>query len=168
MNIEEESIEIYINEDERVYLYPDGTYYRGGECMLFPSKDQRDWNKWVEEQKRKVPKTWNEYINSEYYEWDEAIGSLSMQDKPIYKSIFALYKIYQLIEIGYGGNPSFKEKHSFPKNPLYTIAIDCMGILCISDDITEQHLIAFHTKEQAEEFLSYLENIQLLKDYFMI
>ena len=64
LNIEEESIEIYINEDERVYLYPDGTYYRGGECMLFPSKDQRDWNKWVEEQKRKVPKTWNDYINS--------------------------------------------------------------------------------------------------------
>lgn len=26
-----------------VYFYADGTYHRGGECMLFPSKDNRDW-----------------------------------------------------------------------------------------------------------------------------
>ena len=25
-------------------FYPDGTYYKGGECMLFPSKEQRNWN----------------------------------------------------------------------------------------------------------------------------
>lgn len=25
-------------------FYPDGTYYKGGECMLFPSKEQRDWD----------------------------------------------------------------------------------------------------------------------------
>ena len=30
------------------------------------------------------------------------------------------------------------------------------------------HTIAFHTKEQAKEFLSYSENIKLLKDYFMV
>lgn len=28
--------------------------------------------------------------------------------------------------------------------------------------------IAFHTKKQAEDFISYPENIQLLKDYFII
>ena len=28
--------------------------------------------------------------------------------------------------------------------------------------------IAFHTIEQANEFISYPENIQLLKDYFMV
>ena len=27
-----------------VYFYSDGTYHRGGECMLFPSKEQRDWD----------------------------------------------------------------------------------------------------------------------------
>ena len=27
------------------YLNPDGSYYENGECMLFPSKDQRDWSK---------------------------------------------------------------------------------------------------------------------------
>lgn len=24
-------------------FYPDGSYLRGGECMLFPSKDKREW-----------------------------------------------------------------------------------------------------------------------------
>ena len=28
-------------------FYPDGTYYKGGECMLFPSKEQRDWNEFM-------------------------------------------------------------------------------------------------------------------------
>ena len=28
-------------------FYPDGTYYKGGECMLFPSKKQRDWNEFM-------------------------------------------------------------------------------------------------------------------------
>lgn len=27
------------------------------EIAVYPSKDQRDWNKWIEEQKSKVPKT---------------------------------------------------------------------------------------------------------------
>lgn len=28
--------------------------------LLFPSKDQRDWNEWDKENKRKSPKTWSE------------------------------------------------------------------------------------------------------------
>jgi hypothetical protein len=28
-------------------FYPDGTYYKGGECMLFPSKEQRDWDEFM-------------------------------------------------------------------------------------------------------------------------
>lgn len=40
------------NPDElcvRKYFSSDGKYYKsyeGAECMLFPSKDQRDWSKW--------------------------------------------------------------------------------------------------------------------------
>lgn len=30
-----------------VYFHSDGTYYKGGECMLFPSKKQRDWNEFM-------------------------------------------------------------------------------------------------------------------------
>ena len=30
-----------------VYFNSDGSYFSGGECMLFPSKKQRDWNKFM-------------------------------------------------------------------------------------------------------------------------
>ena len=30
-----------------VYFHSDGTYYNGGECMLFPSKDQRYWDEFM-------------------------------------------------------------------------------------------------------------------------
>lgn len=30
-----------------VCFHSDGTYYNGGECMLFPSKKQRDWNEFM-------------------------------------------------------------------------------------------------------------------------
>lgn len=46
--------------DKVINLYKDGKYDIHGECMLFPSKNRRDWNKWIEEQKPKVPKTWDD------------------------------------------------------------------------------------------------------------
>ena len=42
-------------------FYKDGRYFRGkGECVLFPSKEQRDWNKFVptwKQEKQKVKVT---------------------------------------------------------------------------------------------------------------
>lgn len=38
-----ESIGCKINSNT-VYFHSDGSYYKGGECMLFPSKEQRDWD----------------------------------------------------------------------------------------------------------------------------
>lgn len=35
--------------DKVINLYKDGKYDIHGECMIFPSKDQRDWNKWNNE-----------------------------------------------------------------------------------------------------------------------
>lgn len=41
-----------------LHLTPYGKYCKSdnAECLVFPSKDQRDWNKWIEEQKPRVPK----------------------------------------------------------------------------------------------------------------
>lgn len=39
-------------------------YINGGECMLFPSKDQRDWSVWEEQQK---PKRWRAKVDEIYY-----------------------------------------------------------------------------------------------------
>lgn len=106
----------------------------GGECVLFPSKTQRDWNKWIEENK----------------------------PKPIERSILALLRIRQLIEVGYGGNVTNDE---WEKAYIISCTADKIFTIHATNCI---HTIAFHTKEQAEEFLKYPENVQLLKDYFMI
>lgn len=143
-----------------------------GECVIFPSKDQRDWNKWIEEQKPKVPKTWSELYNSS----DCTIYNLSKIDnvgcvidiigKPIEKSSLALLKIHQLIEVGYGGNNIDKTKE------FYSISYDTQDKKFIvrkyEGIIYDNFITSFHTHKQAEEFISYPENIQLLKDYFMI
>lgn len=34
-------------DDGIIRFHPDGTYHKGGECMLFPSKEQRDWNNFM-------------------------------------------------------------------------------------------------------------------------
>lgn len=139
-----------------------------GECVLFPSKDQRDWNKWVEEQKPKVSKTWSELVEQDKVKFQKAIN---IADKDISdynaieKSALALLKIHQLIEHGYGGNVSSEE---WKLNTIKYI-IDCnKNNFYITPCNNVIHHIAFHTREQAEEFLSKPENIQLLKDYFMI
>lgn len=119
----------------------DGSYIKGGECMLFPSKDQRDWNKWDKENNKKTP---------------------------IEKSALALLKIHQLIEVGYGGNV-IKDEFFDERVMKYVINLDKEGRFHIYKGINIMNThIAFHTEEQAEEFLKYPENVQLLRDYFQI
>lgn len=137
------------------------------ECVLFSSKDQRDWNKWVEEQKPKVPKTWSDIKEEEKFQGNAAIvvNKEELIETPIIKSTNALLKIHQLIEVGYGGNAI-----KTPDNNTICIIYDFhtnMFMVNVCSSLWRSHII-FHTKEQAEEFLKYPENIQLLKDYFMI
>lgn len=148
----------------------DGTYCKDGEICIFPSKEQRDWNKWVEEQNYKVPKTWSQYLKNNTIQPYVALIN-TKADTPIEKSALALLKIYLIIEVGYGGNVTNEEWKTVNNyNSLYIITlhynnkIKCVRII----DIDSYTPIAFHTKEQAREFLKYPENIQLLKDYFMI
>ena len=42
-----EMIECKTNNGATHRFYPDGTYYKGGECILFPSKELRDWDKFM-------------------------------------------------------------------------------------------------------------------------
>lgn len=158
-------------------LFDDGSYIKGGECMLFPSKDQRDWNKWIEENKpkhkSKIPKTWSDTrFNSSfivyelsYIDNDKDYILTSTGISPIERSALALLKIHQLIEVGYGGNVSNEEWNN--NEWKFTYQYTKTGIDIIST-CNSKNIIAFHTKEQADEFLLYSENIELLKDYFMI
>lgn len=155
-------------------LYSDGSKVYGERCVIFPSKERRDWNKWLEEQKSGVPKTWNELVASKKYKRIvNKIGILHsyMDVTPIEKSVKAFLKIHQLIEAGYGGNITSEEWDNDNIEKWYFTVYNRYNSIFIpirSQCYSEKHFIAFHTKQQAEEFISYLENIQLLEDYFMI
>ena len=156
-------------------------YYTNGELSIFPSKEQRDWSKWAEEQKTKTlkkqkpktPKTWGELIrqgNIEEYmlvKTNFLLEYTCIGNTPIEKAALALLKIYQLIEAYYGGNVT-KDEFNDPSIKVYYIAkLSDDWIMTASLEAVHTH-IAFHTLEQMEEFISYPENVQLIKDYFMI
>ena len=142
------------------------------DCVLFPSKDQRDWNKWAEKQKPKVPKIWNEMKSCNVEVWQHISRMDYGPTEPIVKSALALLKIHQLIEVGYGGNVTNEEwLDNEIEKFIITLNISNYSYqFTIVKHTTSAYFnyIAFHTKEQAEEFLKYPENVQLLKDYFMI
>lgn len=48
-----DSLDIFDEECNFVPIDNFGRYSRRGECVLFPSKDQRDWDVWKEEQDKK-------------------------------------------------------------------------------------------------------------------
>lgn len=168
--------------DKVINLYKDGRYDIHGECMLFPSKDQRDWNKWLKEPKPEAPKIWSDYIIANRDNFDKGIcdycvdvsgtnnNGWTRRNTPIEKSALALLKIHLLIEVGYGGNINKEEwdnqKTKYLICPFHhtTYYFDIITTQFYPD---KSH-IAFHTEEQAKDFLKHSENIQLLKDYFMI
>lgn len=149
------------------------------DCMFFPSENQRDWEKWVEEQKSKTPKTWSEYCKivppptkDDCKDYPHAVNSsvfIRKDATPIEKSALALMKIHTLIEQGYGGNPLYQEKWDNQTNEfaeIYYNPGDNEFYICW--DINSTGFIIFRTTEQAQEFLSHEENRQLLRDYYMI
>lgn len=161
------NISLSFTKEGRYYDEPDA------ECVLFPSKEQRDWNKWIEGNKPR-PETWSKLCQlrlqkSIYANIDKDDISLETKmDSPIEKSALALMKIHQLIEVGYGGNIDYKEKldiNSLYYIPIYDFEKDSFHTTITSNTLA---VIAFHTEAQAKKFISYPENVQLLKDYYMI
>ena len=135
------------------------------ELCVFPSKSQHDWNKWDKENNLKVPKTWNNITECNVEVWQHISRMNYGLVEPIVKSALALLKIHQLIEVGYGGNVTKEEwEEAFELKYVISCTADKSFPIHATNCI---HTIAFHTKEQAKEFISYPENVQLLKDYFM-
>lgn len=169
------------------YFTSDGKFNLGNaECLLFPSKDQRNWNKWIEEHNSKVPKTWSKLVEHIQpilyaeisYKSDGHYISVSEDcgGTPIEKAALALFKIHQLIEVGYGGNVTDEEwrnnnikKWYFAPNTYYSPEDgNDMWDIVYAQYYNYKRNFAFRTAKQAEDFLSHPENVQLLKDYFMI
>ena len=157
-----------------ITIYDNGKFHPyADELCVFPSKDQRDWNKWVEKQNDKTPETWSELIETDGYGvWSQVHlnkdSRLDRADTLIEKSALALLKIHKLIEAGYGGNITNEEWNNIG---LKKYIITPLGISFVVDEKmypSEKSHIAFHTQEQARAFLKHQENIQLLNDYYMI
>ena len=163
--------------DKVINLCKDGKYDIHGECMIFPSEYNRDWNMWLEEQKPeapKIPKTWSDIIKANEtssvmasINWPDCIEGTTNNNTPIEKSALALLKIHQLIEIGYDGYPTMYEK-MYKSDKIRTIGINFDYDFYIEEYTIPSNHIAFKSELKAREFLAYPENIQLLKDYFMI
>ncbi len=148
-------------DNKNFCLESDGKFYSKGECVLFPSKDQRDWDIW---NKSKTPKIWSDIKHCNAM---QAISSLDPTE-PILKSALALLKIHQLIEAGYGGVPTDDEWYTTSITTIECVAETDKYEPVVVCNSTTRLPIAFHTEKQAREFLSYPENVQLFNDFYML
>lgn len=81
------------------------------------------------------------------------------------KSALALAQISQLLPY-YGGEITDKEwKNDEWK---YSVTIDNKGVIKSTSIVHLKEIIAFHTAEQRDKFLSFPENVQLIKDLYMV
>lgn len=157
-------------------------YSTKGEMTLFPSNENRSWKKWIEE--NETIRIWKDFElkNEALFKFKPLIPSEEEIDKcPIGKSIKALVKINALIKHGYGGNITDNEWKDWRIDKYiivpYTSYKEVNGIFIdilspwkfkiIVENAQEcKTPIAFHTIEQAKEFMKYSENTELVKDYY--
>ena len=115
------------------------------------------------------------YVDSDYFvgqyitgNTDGIIYPREQTSSDIIAKNVAAFKIYKLIELGYGG--VIKKEDLFDGHCVWSIIphIDKsskrVSYCVIKDDSC--HLLSFHTKEQAESFLD--NNFDLVKSYCMI
>lgn len=86
-------------------------------------------------------------------------------NKKYLKAALALAQISQLMPY-YGGEVTDKEWSN--NEWKYSIIIDDKGIINNTSTVHLKEIIAFHTEEQRDRFLSFPENVQLVKDFYMI
>lgn len=106
------------------------------------------------------------HVNKENGEW---FSSSQLIGGPIERKALATLKIAQLIDAAYGGRVAFDEwLHGTPYG--FEMPCDKDGSvdfnISTDTDYVCYDLLLFHTREQAERFLHYNDN--LVRDYYMI
>lgn len=86
----------------------------------------------------------------------------------IYSKCTATLKIAKIIELGYGGLLTNKETEEIL--PLWIVQCDYEGKVFVEKytGVVVDKMLAFRTQELAEEFISYPENVELIRQYCMI
>ena len=122
-----------------------------------------------------IIKTWNDVILTA--EQDEEYGNIydnyiivrSVVHCPeiLKKRLEATYRIGKIIELGYGIVSEEEWRNDVkPKLCIVPLATD-KGFKIVTRFYIDGFVLpTFHTTEQANEFLSYTENVQLLEDYY--
>ena len=136
------------------------------ECELPYNEENREPKiKTWEDVERECPNIKTETDNLNFH-----ISTCIAFDDKIEKKLIATYKISKLIEIGYGGRVTDDEWKDDTLDKFFIGWIEegkHPYIKChfgrFQDDF-----ISFHTRQQAEEFMSYPENLKLINDYYMI
>lgn len=92
-------------------------------------------------------------------------------DDKVIKKLDASAKIAKIIELGYGGIISEEEWQEAINegNGFYNIVWSLFyKSVHVYYDTNYKHFISFRTKELAEEFMSYPENVELIRNYNMV
>ena len=72
-----------------IYLYKDGKFFKdstGGECVLFPSRDNRDWEAFERELDGK-PEEKKPLFHSESESFDGSVEMVSIPDRPMMAAV---------------------------------------------------------------------------------
>lgn len=171
---------------KRILFFDDGRCNAGGVCLLFPSRElyekypldaAKAWEEWIDENTEHAIKTWEDMCNDPdtsttdigfVNDFDDLIADYGQSETASAKSALALLKIRLLIDEAYGGNPCADDKL---KGAFFFIDIDRFVenyLLYVERAADCIDPIAFHTKEQAEEFISHESNRQLIRDFYMV
>lgn len=133
------------------------------EPMLFPSREQRDWNKVKYDRPvEKLPKTWQEFIEEQGGEEPEeivlynAVGELLMTDDNFLKSVdrhVAMIKLHALRDFyRQGWKPEYNEKS-------YCIVPYKNGTLEVMNFDKTSRFLSFRDRQAAILFLACFEDI---------
>lgn len=157
----EEIKEIKINIPEGYKIDKEHSTF---ECIKFKKKQINIW--------KDLKNITGVYIStfSKFNQVNEPIDSTYVnlnifKSKKYAKSALALAQISQLMP-HYGGEITDEEWSNDEWK--YSISINNKGIINNTTTAHLKEIIAFHTKEQRDRFLSFPENVQLIKDLYMI
>lgn len=169
-----------------ILVFNNGKCNSGGVCLLFPSRElyekypldaAKAWEEWVDENAKNAVKTWEDIeADPENYGGtcnciadieSERMFSIAFGNT-LTKSAIALLKIRKLIDVAYGGNPKFDDKLDQCKEFWFISFREESHELFVQKGYGCIDQVAFHTEEQAEDFISHPSNRCLIRDFYMV
>lgn len=116
-------------------------------------------------------KTWED-VEREHREYKKDVDvmgqTIGFAGPKIFPKLIATYKISKLIELGYGGmvmEEEWKDGNVEKASIVYLPFKENFDLLYNSH---RKEFITFHSKKQAEEFMSYPENVELVRQYYLL